>query len=41
MTNILEKIIEEKRYSLGLIKKEKSLDFLEKNIKGQDFLNFP
>ena len=26
MTNILEKIIEEKKYSLDLIKKEKSLD---------------
>ena len=40
MTNILEKIIEEKKYSLDLIKKEKSLDILEKNIKGQSFLNF-
>ena len=40
MTNILEKIIEEKRYSLDLIKKEKSLDILEKNIKEQSFLNF-
>ena len=40
MTNILEKIIEEKKYSLGLIKKEKSLDILEKNIKEQSFLNF-
>ena len=40
MTNILEKIIEEKKYSLDLIKKEKSLDILEKNIKEQSFLNF-
>ena len=32
MTNILEKIIEEKKYSLDLIKKEKSLGVLEKNI---------
>ena len=40
MTNILEKIIEEKKYSLNLIKKEKSLDILEKNIKEQSFLNF-
>ena len=40
MTNILEKIIEDKKYSLDLIKKEKSLDILEKNIKEQSFLNF-
>jgi len=40
MTNILEKIIEEKKHSLKLIKKEKSLDFLEKKIKGQRFLDF-
>ena len=40
MTNILEKIIEEKKYSLNLIKKEKSLDILEKNIKRQNFINF-
>ena len=40
MTNILEKIIEEKKYSLNLIKKEKSLDILEKKIKEQFFLNF-
>ena len=40
MTNILEKIIEEKRCSLDLIKKEKSLGVLEKNIKEQSFLNF-
>ena len=33
MTNILKKIIEEKKYSLDLLKKEKSLDILEKNIK--------
>ena len=40
MTNILEKIIKEKKYSLDLIKKKKSLDSLEKNIKGQRFLDF-
>ena len=40
MTNILEKIIAEKKYALDLIKKEKSLDHLEKSIKGQIFLNF-
>tara|TARA_B100000575_G_C23122366_1_gene649687 strand:- start:99 stop:890 length:792 start_codon:yes stop_codon:yes gene_type:complete len=40
MTNILEKIIEEKKQTLKLIKKEKSLDKLEKNIKEQNFLNF-
>ena len=40
MTNILEKIIAEKKYALDLIKKEKSLDHLEKSIKGQVFLNF-
>ena len=40
MTNILEKIIKDKKQSLKLTKKEKSLDFLEKNVKGQSFLNF-
>ena len=40
MTNILEKIIAEKKRSLDLVKKEKSLDTLEKDIKGQVFLNF-
>ena len=40
MTNILEKIIADKKSSLDLIKKEKSLDALEKNIKGNFFLNF-
>ena len=40
MTNILEKIIEEKKYSLDLIKKEKSLNILEKNFKNQTFYNF-
>ena len=40
MTNILEKIITEKKHSLDLFKKEKSLETLEKNIKGQIFLNF-
>ena len=40
MTNILEKIIADKKDSLELIKKGKSLDTLEKNIEGQSFLNF-
>ena len=40
MTNILENIIKDKKKSLELIKKEKSLDILEKNIKNQSFLNF-
>ena len=40
MKNILEKIITDKKNSLELIKKEKSLDTLEKNIKEQIFLNF-
>ena len=40
MTNILEKIIEEKKQSIELIKKEKSLDELDRNIKKQRFLNF-
>ncbi len=40
MTNILEKIIADKKKSLDHIKKEKSLDILEKNIKEQTFLNF-
>ena len=40
MTNILEKIIEEKKQSLILTKKEISFDVLEKNIKVQNFFNF-
>ena len=40
MKNILEKIINDKKQSLELIKKEKSLDLLEKNIINQDFYNF-
>ena len=40
MTNILEKIISDKKNSLEIIKKGKSLDTLEKNIEGQSFLNF-
>ena len=40
MTNILENIITDKKNSLERIKKEKSLDILEKNIKGQIFFNF-
>ena len=40
MTNILENIITDKKNSLERIKKEKSLDTLEKKIKGQIFFNF-
>ena len=40
MKNILEKIINDKKKSLELIKKDKSLDVLEKNIKDQNFYNF-
>ena len=40
MTNVLDKIIFDKKESLSLIKKEKSLSFLEKNIKDQIFYDF-
>ena len=40
MKNILEKIINDKKQSLELIKKDKSIDKLEKNIKDQEFYNF-
>ena len=40
MANILEKIVQEKKQSLELIKKEKSLELLNKNIKEQSFYNF-
>ncbi len=40
MKNILEKIVEEKKQSLKLIKKNKSLHLINQNIKGQSFLNF-
>ena len=40
MKNVLEKIVNDKKQSLELIKKDKSLDVLEKNIKDQDFYNF-
>ena len=40
MKNILEKIIEEKKHSLKLIKKKKSLNTIERDIKEQNFLNF-
>ena len=33
MTNILEKIVEDKKESLKLIKKSNSLDSLEKKLK--------
>ena len=40
MINILEKILNNKKQSLELIKKEKSLNILEQNIKNQSFFNF-
>ena len=41
MGNILDKILEEKKESLKIIKKIKTLDFLEKKIKSHNFfLNF-
>ena len=40
MTNTLEKIIKNKKESLKIIKKEKSLNTLEKNFKNQTFYNF-
>ena len=40
MKNILEKIINDKKQSLELIKKDKSLNTLEKKIKDQNFINF-
>ena len=40
MTNTLEKIIKNKKESLKILKKEKSLNTLEKNFKNQTFYNF-
>ena len=40
MKNILERIVEDKKQSLEQIKKEKSLDVLEKSIKEQSFFDF-
>ncbi len=40
MTNILKKIIEEKRNSLASIKSEKPMDFLENKIKELNFYDF-
>ena len=41
MTNILEQIIQDKKDTLSLIKKNNSLDSLEKKIKSLDFfINF-
>ncbi|MDC3152460.1 hypothetical protein OA496_01785 [Pelagibacteraceae bacterium] len=40
MKNVLEKIVSDKKESLKIIKKEKSLNLLEKNIKDQNFSNF-
>ena len=39
MTNILEKIIQDKKESLNLIKKNNSLDALEEKIKNLNFYN--
>ena len=40
MKNILEKIVNDKKQSLELIKKDISLNTLEKKIKNQNFFNF-
>ena len=40
MKNILEKILNDKKQSLKLIKKDKSLDTIKKSIKDQNFYNF-
>ena len=37
MTNTLKKIIEDKKETLSLIKKDNSLDYLEKKIKNSNF----
>ena len=37
MTNILERIIKDKKDTLNLIKKNNSLDYLEKKIKNLNF----
>ena len=39
MTNILEQIIKDKKDTLNLIKKNNSLDYLEKKIKNLNFFN--
>ena len=40
MKNILEKILNDKKQSLELIKKDKTINTLEKSIKDQNFFNF-
>ncbi len=40
MSNILEKIVKDKKESLDLIKKDKTLNIIEKNIREQKFFNF-
>ena len=40
MKNILEKIISDKKESLGLIKKRKTLESLNRNIKELKFYDF-
>lgn len=39
MTNVLEKIVQDKKETLNLVKKNNSLDFLEKKIKKLNFFN--
>ena len=39
MTNILERIIKDKKDTLNLVKKNNSLDYLEKKIKNLNFFN--
>ena len=39
MVNALEKIIQDKKETLNLIKKNNSLDSLEKKIKSLNFFN--
>tara|TARA_A100000164_G_C21868523_1_gene753877 strand:+ start:642 stop:1433 length:792 start_codon:yes stop_codon:yes gene_type:complete len=40
MTNVLEKIIKDKKNSLNIIKKNCPIEFLEENIKKQKYFNF-
>ena len=40
MKNVLEKIVNDKKQSLDLIKKDTSLNTLEKKLKDQNFFNF-
>ena len=40
MTNILDKILKDKKKSLEVIKKKNPIDLLEKKIKNNSFFNF-